>query len=88
LKDLICSGGDSAISALRGKGFQIRLADAGTVASGLIDDLTKKDSKDCPVAAALTDDDRAKLLQIKRYAEKAKAEAMQKSMPSEPAYSP
>jgi hypothetical protein len=37
----------------------------------MIDDLMNKDSKDCPVAASLTDADRAKLLQIKRDAEKA-----------------
>jgi hypothetical protein len=37
----------------------------------LIDDLTDKASKDCPVAAALTDADRAKLLQIKQGIEKA-----------------
>ncbi len=66
LKKLVCSGGDDAIHVLRGIGYQSRLKAAGSAASNLIDNLTNKDSKDCPVAAALTDGDRAKLLQIKQ----------------------
>ncbi len=66
LKRLVCSGGGDAIHILRGPGFSLRLAAAVTAASGLIDDLMNKDSKDCPVAAALTDGDRANLLDIKQ----------------------
>ena len=67
LKDLVCSGGDDAIFVLRGSGFQSGLEDrVGRAASDLIDDLMNKDSKDCPVAAALTDADRAGLLRIKQ----------------------
>jgi hypothetical protein len=72
LKDLVCLGGDNAIYVLRGGPFHDRLRDAGAAASGLIDDLTNKDSKDCPVAAVLTDVDRAKLLQLKQSIEAAK----------------
>jgi hypothetical protein len=71
LKELVCSGGDDAIYVVRGRGFQTRLGDAGAEASGLIDDLVNKDSKDCPVSATLTDADRAKLLQMKQRTEKA-----------------
>jgi len=75
LKHLVCSGGDDAIHIFRGilrgggPGFQNRLWVAGTAAFGLFDDLMNKESKDCPVAAALTDADRAELLQIKRLIE-------------------
>ena len=78
LKQLVCSGGDEAIDideaihVLRGGGFQERLEAAGAAASGLIDDLMTKDSKDCPVAAALTDGDRANLLRVKQFIEPAK----------------
>jgi hypothetical protein len=73
LKELVCSGGDNdAIHILRGVGFQSRLRDAGPAMSGLIDDLTNKDSKDCPVSASLTDADRAKLLQLKQEAGRAR----------------
>ena len=72
LKELVCSGGDEAIHVVRGAGFQERLRAAGVAASNLIGDLTDKDSKDCSVSAALTDADRAKLLQIKREIEAAK----------------
>ncbi|HKI15625.1 MAG TPA: hypothetical protein VKA12_11600 [Roseiarcus sp.] len=68
LKELVCSGGDDAIYVVRGPGFRVRYARAGAAAVGLIDNLTNKDSKDCPVAAALTDGDRAKLLQINQGA--------------------
>ena len=71
LKGLVCSGGDDAIHVVRGEGFRSRLQAAGAAASDLMDDLINKDSKACPVAASLTDADRAKLLQIKRDAEKA-----------------
>ena len=66
LKELVCAGGDDAIHVLRGAGFQSRLEAAGPAAISLIDDLTSKDSKDCPVSAVLTDDDKAQLLRIKQ----------------------
>ncbi|MBV9288380.1 MAG: pentapeptide repeat-containing protein [Hyphomicrobiales bacterium] len=69
LKRLVCSGGDEAIHVLRGTGFQFRLGAAGAAASDLIDNLTTKDANDCPVAAALTDADRAKLLGVKKDVE-------------------
>jgi uncharacterized protein YjbI with pentapeptide repeats len=71
LKAVVCSGGDNAIYVLRGVGFQDRLKAVGGAASDLISDLTNKDSKDCPVAAELTDDDKAALLQIKQEAKNA-----------------
>jgi hypothetical protein len=52
-------------------GAESRLQSPGAAAISLIDDLTDKASKDCPVAAALTDADRAKLLEIKQGIEKA-----------------
>jgi hypothetical protein len=63
--ELVCSGGEDAIHVVRGPGFQSRLRVGGPAASGLIDDLTNKDSKDCPVSGALTDADRADLSGIK-----------------------
>ena len=79
LHRIVCSRGynwydpidttDNKIYTLRGPGFQIRLGDAGPAAFGLIDDLMNKDNKDCPVAAALTDADRAKLLEMKQSIE-------------------
>ena len=68
LTKLVCSGGGNAIYVLRGAGFHDRLKAAGAAGSGLIDDLTSKDSKDCPVAASLTDADRAELLHMKQAA--------------------
>jgi hypothetical protein len=65
LKDLVCSGSDDAIYVARGGGFRNRIFDAGAAASGLIDDLINNDSKNCRVAAALTEADRANLLWIK-----------------------
>jgi hypothetical protein len=71
LRGLVCSGGDDAIYISRGAGFLARLNAAGAAAIALIDDLLNKDSADCPVAAALTDADRANLLQIKQEIEAA-----------------
>jgi len=68
LRGLVCSRGEETINVVRGVGFQLRLSEAGTAAIDLIDDLTSKDSKDCPVSASLTDADKARLLQIKRDA--------------------
>jgi hypothetical protein len=71
LRSLVCSGGGQAIYVLRGTGFQSGLYTAGPAGSDLIGKLVNRDSKDCPVAAALTDADRAQLLQIKQGIEKA-----------------
>jgi hypothetical protein len=88
LRDLACSGDENAIYVVRGpgdragyvfSGFQDRLQAAGATAFDLINDLMNKDSRDCPVAAALTDTDRVNLQQIKRDIERA---------PSWRAYSP
>jgi hypothetical protein len=63
----ICGDGDETIarSVVRGAGFQSRLKASGRAALDLIDDLTNRNNKDCPVSASLTDDDRSNLLQIK-----------------------
>jgi uncharacterized protein YjbI with pentapeptide repeats len=71
LKSLVCAGGDDAIYVVRGVSRSMplqesRLDAGGTAASDLIDDLMDKDSKDCPVAAALSDADRARLREIRR----------------------
>jgi uncharacterized protein YjbI with pentapeptide repeats len=66
LKDLVCSGDQDAIYVVRGGGFQSRLQAAGGAAITVIDDLMNKDSKDCPIAASLTDADRTALLRIKQ----------------------
>jgi uncharacterized protein YjbI with pentapeptide repeats len=73
LRTFVCSGDDDAVYILRGGGFQGRLLDAGAAATGLIDDLMDKDSKGCPVSPALTDADRAKLLQVKHLIEQDQA---------------
>jgi uncharacterized protein YjbI with pentapeptide repeats len=86
LKELVCSGGDDAIRIVGGEGFQRRLLAAETEAVALIAELMNKDSKDCPVSATLPNDDRAKLLLIKRRIEE--AAAAQKSETSDTPYSP
>jgi uncharacterized protein YjbI with pentapeptide repeats len=70
LKGLVCSGADDARYVARGGGFKAQLFVARAAAIDLINDLINRDSKNCPVAAALTDDDRAKLLGIKDDIEK------------------
>jgi uncharacterized protein YjbI with pentapeptide repeats len=71
LKALVCSGGGNVIYVVRGLGFQARLSAAGAGGAALINDITSKDSKDCPVSASLTDADRANLLRVKQAIEKA-----------------
>ena len=66
--------------------FQDRLELAKGAALDLIDDLMIKDSKDCPVAAAMTDGDRGSLLRVKKSIEA--AEAGKKPVTSGPPYSP
>jgi uncharacterized protein YjbI with pentapeptide repeats len=70
LKGLVCSGNDDARYVARGEGFKAQLFVARAAAINLIDDMINKDSKNCPVAVALTNDDRAKLLAIKQDIEK------------------
>ena len=75
LRLLACQSGDAATHVVGGVGFQSRLEAAGqltsasSAASALIDDLVNRDSKNCPVAAALTDTNRAMLLQKKKEIE-------------------
>ncbi len=51
LKELVCSGDDEAVYVVRGLGFRRRLLAAGSAAFEVIDELTSKDGKNCPVAA-------------------------------------
>jgi hypothetical protein len=64
LRDLVCANNANTIYILRGiiNAYQLFATNPALV------DLIM--SKDCPVSAALTDDDKAKLLQIKQIAEK------------------
>src|SRR4029077_19900326 len=71
LKELVCSDSNSTLYILRGVSLstpyqESRLESTKGAASGLIDDLINKDSKECPVAAAMTDADRRSLLRIKK----------------------
>jgi uncharacterized protein YjbI with pentapeptide repeats len=65
---LVCSPDEDAIYIVRGLIFNRRLEGASLEAESRTKDLATADSKDCPVAAALTDADRANLLQIKQEA--------------------
>jgi uncharacterized protein YjbI with pentapeptide repeats len=76
LRELICAKDANAIYVLRGTLRKEplrnvkRLAETGREAPSLVDFIM---SKDCPVSASLTDDDKAKLLKIKQDAEKESA---------------
>jgi uncharacterized protein YjbI with pentapeptide repeats len=71
LRDLTCVGGDDeAIHILRGQGFQYRLAQIGSKATELIDDL-QSESKGCRISDLLTDNDRMELDRIERQAAEA-----------------
>ena len=63
LKALLCSGDESAIFVVRDVAKFGLLRQAGP---DLISGLLSKNSSDCPVAASLTDADRAALLSIKQ----------------------
>lgn len=67
LKTLVCSGDDDAIYVLRGleSALNGRLANTGREAPALVDFIM---SKDCPVSASLSNDDKAKLQRIKQDA--------------------
>ena len=62
-------GDEEAIQIVRGPGWRDRVESTGDAAFGLIDRLTNKDGNDCPVAAVLTNKDRASLLSIKHAVE-------------------
>jgi Pentapeptide repeats (8 copies) len=67
LRSLVCASDVNAIYILRGiMRVEGRLAETGREAPALVDFIM---SKDCPVSASLTDDDKAKLLKIKQAAE-------------------
>jgi uncharacterized protein YjbI with pentapeptide repeats len=68
LAELVCLGGDNELYVIRGNGFEsrIRSAAAGPEGQTLIDSLTNKDGKTCPISAKLTDTDKAQLLRIKQ----------------------
>jgi uncharacterized protein YjbI with pentapeptide repeats len=73
LRRLVCENDANAIHILHGFFFfsdismSGRIAKTGREAPALVDFIM---SKDCPVSAALTEDDKAKLLEIKQLAEK------------------
>ena len=70
LRSLVCESGGDAIHILRGVISNGQLAKTGRGAPTLVDTIIgKKEDKPCPVSAALTEDDKASLLQIKREAE-------------------
>lgn len=80
LRELVCTSDANAIYVLRGvarERYGSRLAATGREAPVLIDGIIKgeTDGKNCPVSAALTEDDKARLLQIKEEAKKKAAEA-------------
>ena len=68
LQEFLCDGDANAIRILRrlGRDDKPRLAETGRNASELIDFVM---SDKCPVSAALTDDDKSRLREIKRKAE-------------------
>jgi hypothetical protein len=66
LKGLVCAKDATAIQTLHAAMKSGQLAETGAEASGLVDYIM---SKDCPVSASLTEDDKAKLRQIKQDAE-------------------
>jgi uncharacterized protein YjbI with pentapeptide repeats len=74
LRSLVCASDANAIHILRGVVRGVlepdRLTSTGREAPALVDYIM---SKDCPVSASLTDDDKAKLLKIKQEAEKESA---------------
>jgi hypothetical protein len=67
LRSLVCASDANAIHILRGISNWGRLANTGHEAPALVDFIV---SKDCPVSASLTANDKAGLLEIKQNAEK------------------
>jgi hypothetical protein len=66
LRGLVCTSDANAIYILRGIIRSDRLAETDREAPALVDDIM---SPKCPVSAALTNDDKAKLLEIKQRPE-------------------
>jgi uncharacterized protein YjbI with pentapeptide repeats len=66
LRNLVCSSDASLIHILRGILDSHRLADTGREAPAVVDSIM---SNDCPVSASLTEDDKARLLEIKQSSE-------------------
>jgi uncharacterized protein YjbI with pentapeptide repeats len=66
LQALFCSGDENEAFVVRTVSKSGRLQRAGPAANALIAKLLSKNSSDCPVAASLTDADRATLLIIKQ----------------------
>jgi hypothetical protein len=66
LQALFCSGDENEAFVVRVVFKSGQLQSAGNAANDLIEKLLKKDTSDCPVAASLTDADRATLLSIKQ----------------------
>ena len=66
LGELVCGGDGDAIYILRGLAINERIKDAAAEALALVNRILNKDdnSKDCPVSAVLTDDDKARLRAI------------------------
>jgi hypothetical protein len=70
LRDLVCGGNSNAIHILRGVADNDTLRRAGREGASLVDDLLRRDGP-CPVSNALTNEDRAKLWEIKTGVEEA-----------------
>jgi hypothetical protein len=68
LRGVICAGDANAIHILRGIVTNHRLAETGREAPALVDFIV---SEDCPISAALTEDDKANLLKVKQDADAA-----------------
>ncbi len=84
LRGLVCDDGADAIQILRGVSNNGRRAAAGREGPALIDAIIKGDN--CPVSAALTEAEKARLLEIKKEAEErvAREEAQQVPAPAPP----
>ncbi|MFO1102777.1 MAG: pentapeptide repeat-containing protein [Methylocystis sp.] len=84
LRMLVCSSEANAIHILRGvsNGFFPRLEATGREAPALIDDILK--GKDCPVSAALTDADKARLQKIRAEALKNNSESPEAAKTPQP----
>lgn len=65
LGGLVCNGNDDAIRVLRGLSNNGRINDTGVEATKLVDRIMRAD---CPIAVALTEDDRAKLRAVAKEA--------------------
>jgi uncharacterized protein YjbI with pentapeptide repeats len=80
LRHIVCKGGEDDIYILRGVTGNRSFPAAGREAPALIDDIIQ--GKNCPVSAALTEADKARLLEIKKNAEERAAEAEAQQVPA------